>query len=378
MNWKSIKLGDAATFINGYAFKPSDWNDTGKEIIRIQNLTGSSTETNYYSGQIPNRYLVKRGNLLISWSATLGIYEWAKEDAWLNQHIFKVVFDKEEFDKGFFRHLIGQMLEQMGRAVHGSTMKHITKKRFDNLQIPLPPLPEQKKIAAILDAADELRQKDKALIEKYDKLAQSLFLDMFGDPAKNNKNWGLIPFKELGHWKSGGTPSRTKPQYYLGDINWFSAGELNTKILKESKEKITMSAIEENLTKLFPAESMLIGMYDTAAFKVGILNEASSCNQACLNITPNESINIQWFYHYITLTKQYYSSKSRGVRQKNLNKSMIQNFLLPLPPKVLQDKFTKIVHDIDSQKEFAQQSLVKSEELFNSLLQKAFKGELTS
>lgn len=137
-HWKTISLGDAASFVNGYAFKPSDWNTEGREIIRIQNLTGSSSEVNYFNGELDPKYKVVRGDLLISWSATLGIYEWEREESWLNQHIFKVVFDKETIDKSFFKHLIAQSLRKMEEQVHGATMKHITKKKFDAIPIPLP------------------------------------------------------------------------------------------------------------------------------------------------------------------------------------------------------------------------------------------------
>lgn len=144
---------------------------------------------NYYDGEINSRYKVKKGDFLISWSATLGIFEWVGDDAWLNQHLFKVVFDKKQFDKSFFKHLIAMSLEEMGKETHGSTMKHITKPRFDNFKIPYPPLAEQQKIAAILDAADSLRQKDKQLVERYTALSQSLFLEMFGDPVTNPMGW---------------------------------------------------------------------------------------------------------------------------------------------------------------------------------------------
>src|SRR5690606_35316717 len=103
MIWKNLKLGDSATFVNGYAFKPTQWSDNGSEIIRIANITGSNTKVNYFEGEIHEKYKVSKGDILISWSATLGIFEWDKEPGWLNQHIFKVVFDKEKFDKRFFK-----------------------------------------------------------------------------------------------------------------------------------------------------------------------------------------------------------------------------------------------------------------------------------
>ena len=104
--WKKVKLGDVATYVNGYAFKPSDWSDNGLPIIRIQNLTGNDYETNFYSGEYQKKYEVNTGDILISWSASLGVYEWKKELALLNQHIFKVVFDKLNVDKRYFFHTV--------------------------------------------------------------------------------------------------------------------------------------------------------------------------------------------------------------------------------------------------------------------------------
>lgn len=100
------RLGDIATYINGYAFKPSDWSDTGLPIIRIQDLTGNSYQANRYNGEYAPKYEVNDGDVLISWSASLGVYVWHGEKALLNQHIFKVVFDKTEISKTFFVHQV--------------------------------------------------------------------------------------------------------------------------------------------------------------------------------------------------------------------------------------------------------------------------------
>ena len=96
------KLGDIATYINGYAFKPQDWSDEGIPIIRIQDLTGNSYQANRYNGEYASKYEVNDGDVLISWSASLGVYIWHGEKAVLNQHIFKVVFDRKNL-KRFFR-----------------------------------------------------------------------------------------------------------------------------------------------------------------------------------------------------------------------------------------------------------------------------------
>ena len=93
-----VKLGDLATYINGYAFKPQDRGDAGLPIIRIQDLTGNSYDKGFYDGEYPSKIEINNGDVLISWSASLGVYLWNGGKALLNQHIFKVDFDKKEID----------------------------------------------------------------------------------------------------------------------------------------------------------------------------------------------------------------------------------------------------------------------------------------
>ncbi len=378
--WDLIKLGDAATFINGYAFKPLDWSDHGREIIRIQNLTKSSSEINYFTGEIDPKYKVSKGDLLISWSATLGIYEWEGEDAWLNQHIFKVVFDKKEFNKSFFKHLISQSLRQMQSQVHGATMQHITKKKFDAIKIPLPPLETQKKIAEIIDAADTLRQKTKTLIEKYDQLTQSLFLDMFGDPVSNLKNWPTHPLKNLAQFKSGGTPPRSNPHYFKGNIPWITTVALGEKKINQDNaaEYITMEAIQNSATNLIPKGSIMIGTR-VGVGKASII-ECDMCSSqdivSLINIdkTINKIFMLEIFSYY----NEFFKSQKRGATIQGITSDTIKNLKIISPPLPLQNQFAERVQAIEEQKAKAQAALEKSEELFQSLLQRAFKGELNA
>ena len=170
------KLGEVATYINGYAFKPSDWTDIGVPIIRIQDLTGSSYKSNKYNGQYDKKYEVNTGDVLISWSASLGIFVWRKGKAVLNQHIFKVVFNKAEIDKDFFLYQVEMILEKAKNAVHGATMKHLTKPVFDALEFYLPDIQEQMRIAKQLKSIDEVLRMKKKQLEKLDLLVKFRFV----------------------------------------------------------------------------------------------------------------------------------------------------------------------------------------------------------
>lgn len=144
--WTHSKLGDLGKYLNGYAFNAKTWATSGRPIIRIQNLTGSNDNCNYFQGEIADRYVVRRGDLLVSWAATLGAFVWQGEEAVLNQHIFKV---ESNIDKSFHRYLIDLKLDEMMKRTHGSGMVHITKSNFDNVPVDVPPLAEQQRIVEI-------------------------------------------------------------------------------------------------------------------------------------------------------------------------------------------------------------------------------------
>ena len=191
------RLGDIATYVNGYAFKPSDWSDIGIPIIRIQDLTGNSYQANRYNGEYDKRYEIHDGDVLISWSASLGVYVWTGEKAVLNQHIFKVVFNKVEVDKSFFVHQVRNMLENAASQAHGATMKHLTKPVFDALPFNLPSVVEQQRISSVLDKLTDLISLRKQQLSKLDELVKARFVEMFGDPKVNPKGWKVIPLSEV-------------------------------------------------------------------------------------------------------------------------------------------------------------------------------------
>ena len=132
--WGISKLKYIGKYINGYAFKPSDWSDTGRKIIRIQDLTGSYDNPNYYDGDIDSKYVIKNGDILVSWAATLDAFIWHKDEGLLNQHIFKAIPDKKIIDYNFFFWMIKIAMENMNNDnKHGIFMQHVTLDVFNIL-----------------------------------------------------------------------------------------------------------------------------------------------------------------------------------------------------------------------------------------------------
>jgi len=171
-NWHISKVKYLGYYINGYPFKPTDWSLTGRPILRIQNLTSPEGEPNRYDDEIPSRYLVRKGDLLISWSASLGIFRWEGEEAWLNQHIFKVIVNEEKLDSGYFFWLADWFIREMAREVHGSTMQHLTADAFGGFPVLIPPSTVQKQLTKYLDS--EISRID-GLVAKKDELISLLF-----------------------------------------------------------------------------------------------------------------------------------------------------------------------------------------------------------
>lgn len=192
-----IKLGDVATYINGYAFKPEDRGEEGLQIIRIQDLTGNSYDLGFYNGKYPKKIEINDGDVLISWSASLGVYVWNGGKALLNQHIFKVKFDKVDIDKSYFVYAVRYKLNDMGKKTHGATMKHIVKRDFDATEIPYPPLKKQIEIAINLDKVLMVIKERKRELKLLDELIKARFVEMFGDPATNPYNWDKVNISEV-------------------------------------------------------------------------------------------------------------------------------------------------------------------------------------
>ena len=177
--WNTSKLKYLGQYINGYAFKPEEWGSKGVPIIRIQDLTGSNDNPNYFEGQIDKKYWVENGDILISWAATLDAFIWNKGNGWLNQHIFKAVPNRKIINYDFFFWMIKESMKNMNNDnKHGIFMQHVTLSVFNNFTIPMPPLAEQERIAAFLDAEcaeiDTVLEKTRASIEEYKKLKQAI------------------------------------------------------------------------------------------------------------------------------------------------------------------------------------------------------------
>ena len=370
------RLGDIATYINGYAFKPEQWSNNGKPIIRIQNLNNRDAVYNYFDGDINEKYVIRKGDILISWSASIGVYIWDSEEALLNQHIFKVNFDKDEINKIYFKYIVEIALNRATKYMHGSTMKHITKKYFDDILIPIPSLEIQNKIAEVLDKAQGLIDKRKEQIDALDELVKSKFIEMFGDTFLNTKGFEMKKIKDITQIVKGVT-YKTEQVSDKGTIVLRSSNIQNSKFDLKDIVRINKKIDEKFLVK--PNDILMCNRNGSERLvgkvaKIPMSHEEMTFG-TFMTIIRSPYFNYLFsFFQTEGFRRQIKMQTSVAINQISI--PLLESVNVPLPPIELQNQFTEFVKQVDKLKSQMEASLKESEDNFNSLMQKAFKGEL--
>lgn len=431
--WARTTLGALGVYLNGRAFKSTEWSRTGRQIIRIQDLTGSTHNPNYYQGEADERHVVRTGDFLISWSATLGAYIWTGPEAVLNQHIFKVL---SAIDQQFHYHLVRNEIADLERRAHGSGMVHVTKGVFDSTAVELPPLPEQRRIAVRLDeiemasttvvahlaSARSIVQRFRTAVlaaactgrltadwrENHPEATSEALLNRLIEmhlPATRRRSgtvnghgltseaqlallpdtWSLVRLGEIVDVGTGATPLRNNRAYYNdGTIPWVTSGAVNAGIIRTPTELITPLALAETNVKLFPAGTLLVAMYGEGQTRgrVAELAIEAGTNQAVAAVLFDEDNAFLRPFMRLFFEDSYQRVRalSIGGVQPNLNLGMIRDTFIPLPP-------------LDEQREILRRAAVALEtvdrlaaqidrttsalnRVFKAALAKAFRGEL--
>lgn len=378
------RLGDVATYVNGLAFKPTDWSNEGLPIIRIQDLTGNSYQANCYNGTYHPKYEVNDGDVLISWSASLGVYVWHGEKAVLNQHIFKVVFNKAEVDKNFFVHQVQNILENAASQAHGATMKHLTKPVFDALPFYLPSIKTQKEIAFVLDNVSELIALRKEQLAKLDQLVKSRFIELFGDPEQNPKGWPVVNITEIiGGKVSNGFFAKREAYRDDGNVQVLGVANIVNRMYSciENLPRTNATPVDEEKyavkygDMLFCRSSLVAEGIGKASIvpKDAPRNVLFECHVIRLPLDLQKCI--PEFVQALSTTdffRRQIIAQSKTATMTTIGQDGILKSMIILPPIEQQREFLRFVEQTDKSKLAIQQSLDKLETLKKSLMQKYF------
>ena len=376
-NGWNVKLSSEVLFFQeGPGVRKWQFKQEGVKLLNggnINNNTINLSSTKHYlsEDEAYNKYkhfLIDEGDLLIACSG-ITVNTFYKKIAFITNKDLPLCLNTStmrfkslaDIELHYFYYYLqtNYFTKQIQRLITGSAQLNFGPSHMRKIEVLLPPLDQQKKIAAILDAADGYRQKTKALIEKYDELTQSLFLDMFGDPVTNPKGWERKSFTNVFGVTTGKLDSN---QSVLdGQYPFFTC----------AKEVSSIDRYSFDQEALMLAGNNAAGVYDVKYY-----NGKFDAYQRTYVLTLNEGTNYQFFRFHLEQKLKELQKVSIGSGTKYLTMKILDRIMLLCPDQENQNVFTSRVHAIESQKAQAQASLTQAEDLFNSLLQRAFKGEL--
>jgi type I restriction enzyme S subunit len=358
--WKRKRIGDTLRLVNGAAFKPIDWSPTGIPIVRIQNLNNPEASFNRTTRELPEKFRLRGGELLFAWSGTpgtsFGAHIWRGGEAWLNQHIFHVLFDETEWDIKFLQFAINQNLTEYVRAAHGGAgLAHITKGTFEESELLQPTLDEQRRIVAEiekqftrLDAGVAALKRVQANLKRYRvavlkaacegklvpteaELARrerreyehaSTRLSLTSAPQRPNRwasrskdvipghaalaigiptttlseGWAWSALVEIAKMESGHTPSRNHPEWWGGDIAWVGiadAREHDGCIIHDTFQHTNYQGIENSAARLLPAGTVCISRTASVGYVV-VMGREMATSQDFVNWIPTSAVTSDW------------------------------------------------------------------------------------
>jgi type I restriction enzyme S subunit len=267
-------------------------------------------------------------------------------------------------------------LEFQGRGV---TQQNISKSIVEKLEIPLPPLEEQRRIAAILDKADGVRRKRKEAIRLTEELLKSTFLEMFGDPVTNPKGWEIAKLGDFGKILTGNTPPRSVSENYGDEIEWIKSDNITTPehFLTEAEEKL--SAKGKKIARTVPNGSVLVTCIAGSRSSIGraaLTDREVAFNQQINAVVPNSDVDPYFLYGQLFVAQHLVQAQSTDSMKGMVNKSKFSSIEFIKPPSQKQQKFGKWFLGFHRYYMNLISGEEQSENLFNSLLQRAFRGEL--
>jgi type I restriction enzyme S subunit len=384
--WPTVALGDLCDVTAGGTPSRTNlanfgggipWVKIGDMLQGVITSTGETISRDALDNSAAK--LLPPGTVLISIFATIGRTAVLGVEAATNQAIAGVTprnpnILAPEYLRRFFEY-VAATLERRARGV---AQANINSGILRTLPIPLPPLPEQRRIAEVLDRAEALRAKRRLALAQLDILTQAIFLDMFGDPATNPKGWPLKRISEIGTVITGSTPPRAVPEYYGTEIEWIKSDNINTPHYYLTPADEGLSALGKEVARTAPAGSVLVTCIAGSPECIG--NAAMTDREVAFNQQINALIprddDSHFLYVQLIVGKRLIQQASTSSMKGMVSKSRFERIMLMCPPLPVQREFSSRVVLIEKLKAKQRDSLTELDALFASLQHRAFRGEL--
>ncbi|RPE28332.1 type I restriction enzyme S subunit [Acinetobacter sp. BIGb0102] len=383
-----MKLGECAEIHSGSTPRtnnPDFWDGditwvTPKDLSKLKSKFISKTESKItqLGFNSCSTKLLPKNSVLFSSRAPIGHVAINTIPMCTNQGFKSFVPKADLLDSQYLYYWLKANKEYLQDLGVGATFKEISKTVIANVEIPLPPLAEQRRIASILDQADVLRQKRQQTIEKLDQLLQATFIDMFGDPVSNPKGWDKEKMDTLMTIVRGGSP-RPIENFLGGTYPWIKIGDAtkgDDLFITKTKEAITEEGLHK--TRLLPEGSVIFANCGVSLGFARILKIQGCIHDGWLAFQDirEDKIHKLFLLKALNSITQYFRDTAPDGTQPNLNTAIMKNFELIIPPMDLQLKFIAIVESIVKQKKILETSNIEFSNLFKSLQNQAFNGTL--
>lgn len=328
--------------------------------------------------------IVKNGDVLVSKDGTIGkvaVVSNLQYPTTLNSGVFVIRTKNEKItQEGLGLVFISPYFKDfIKRLTAGSTIVHLYQKDIVNFTFPIPTLPEQHRIASALTSIDNLISSLGKLTEKKNNIKQGTMQQLLTGKTRLKgftKPWVYRKISEIATTSSGGTPSRSIPSYYYGDIKWFTTTELKDNYLYDSVEHITREALSNSSAKMFSANTILMAMYGATIGKLGILKEPSATNQACCAIKCNDIDEIFLFY-ILLYNRKSIIEKGCGAGQPNISQTIVNELSFLVPPcKKEQQAIANILSKMDNDITALEAKKTKYEAIKQGMMQQLLTGKI--
>mgnify|MGYP000747531747 CR=1 FL=1 len=400
MKWEKVKLGDICKSIADGDHQAPKKQESGIPFITISNIDSNNridftnclyVSEEYYDA-INDKRKASKDDILYSVVGSFGVPVLIKENLKFafQRHIAILRPDTEKIFPAFMYYCIlaRDFYLQADSVAIGSAQRTITLGALNNMQLSLPPLPVQQRIASILSAYDDLIENNQKQINLLEEAAQRLYKEWFVDlrfPGHENvkivdgvpEGWKIKKIEELADTMSGGTPTRSHEEYYSsGEILWLKTKELNDGFIFDTEEKITEAGLKNSSAKLFEKGCIILAMYGATIGRLGISSVTMCCNQACCVLKIKEKILFEYVYLWLVNNREMLISRGRGSAQSNLSQELIKQIEVRIPSDGVLIKFSNVVDKLLKNKEILEKQISFLREARDRLLPKLMSGEI--
>lgn len=398
--WKKRDLHKLITIKHGFAFKSEYFSNDGQYVLLTPGSFNESggfrnqgPKTKFYSGPIPNGYLLSKGDLLLAMTeqaeGLLGSPLFVPEDnKYLhNQRLGLVEINCPDKICSDFLYLLfnhADSRKQITEQSTGTKVKHTSPDRLCSVIGLIPPLLEQKKIAQILSTWDKAIAVTEKLLANSQKQKKALMQQLItGKKRLLDENgvrfsgeWKRVKLGAIADMNSGGTPKSTVEEYYGGNIPWVSISDMtsNGKWIATTEKYLTELGLNSSSARIYPKNSVLYAMYASIGeCSIAAVNLTSS--QAILGIRPKDCLNYEFLYFYLTSLKEKIKLQGQQGTQSNLNAGMVKEFELDLPSIREQQKIAAVLSAADAEISTLEKKLACLKDEKKALMQQLLTGK---